>query len=97
MQIRLTTHDFICITLPGNVAITTIHSFILIPSFVWGKAFLRVVFSQDPWSVPVEEERDVKRLTVFVLPKKLQLLLLLSAQGVDDGDGQPQGLSRITV
>lgn len=75
------------------------HSFVHLDSFVcWGKAFLRVAFSRDPCrSVPVEEERDVKRLTVFVLPKKLQLLLLLSAQGVDDGDGQPQGLSRITV
>lgn len=44
-----------------------------------------------------EEHRDVKRLTVFVLPKKLQLLLLLSAQGVDDGDGQAQSLSRVAV
>lgn len=44
-----------------------------------------------------EEHQDVKQLTVFVLPEKLQLLLLLPAQGVDDGDGQPQSLSRVTV
>lgn len=41
--------------------------------------------------------QDVTRLTVFMLPEKLQLLLLLSAQGVDDGDGQPQSLPRVTV
>lgn len=34
-----------------------------------------------------EQHQHVEQLTVFVLPKKLQLLLLLSAQGVDDGDG----------
>lgn len=69
--------------LTGTFAIATIHC-------------LSFFFSPEK-HVPLHQRQDVELLTVFVLPKELQLLLLLSAQGVDDGDGQPQGLSRVAV
>lgn len=94
MQIQLTTHDLICITLTGTLCLSVSYSFCRHHLLFFGGGGFPAL-PQEP--VLAEEHRDVKRLTVFVLPKKLQLLLLLSAQGVDDGDGQAQSLSRVAV